>query len=694
MQLIDRYPENYIIFNFSHQIDAMVFIPDYVKKDPYLMPYASTITGRLRKAHAREQALLAGQGKLAGQDKLAGFAMGHHHFGLHKDNGSWRLREWAPNATAIFVVGEFSAWAPAADFAMTNLGGGQWELILPADLLSHGTLYKLHMCWEGGSGDRIPAWANRVVQDPVTHIFNAQVWDPPAPYHWKCDQPAKQPDCIKIYEAHVGMATEEYKVGSWDEFRTQRLPRIAKAGYNVLQMMAVQEHPYYGSFGYHVSSFFAASSRFGTPEELKALIDDAHGLGMHVVVDIVHSHAVKNEVEGISRYDGSSYQFFHDGPRGDHPAWDSRCFNYSKDEVLHFLLSNCRFWLEEFRFDGFRFDGVTSMLYLDHGLGTNFVSYEQYFDLNQDEDALVYLYLANKLIHEINPAAITIAEEMSGMPGLAVPVKLGGIGFDFRLAMGVPDFWIKTIKEKKLEFWHVGDIFHRLTAKRAEEKTIHYAESHDQALVGDKTIIFWLMDKEMYFDMHISSQNLVVDNGMALHRMIRLITFCTAGNGYLNFMGNEFGHPEWIDFPRESNNWSFHYARRQWSLADHPELKYRLLADFDRDMLCLCDKTPVFHGGDIRLIHEHISDQVIVFCRGDLVFVFNFSPFRSYEGYVVNHLPAGVYSVVLNTDSTRFGGVGRLDESMDYVASDSDHSGKTSMRIYIPSLSGFVIKKK
>ncbi len=626
--------------------------------------------------------------------KLSDFAIGHHYFGLHRDGNSWVMREWAPNATAVFVIGEFSAWVPSVDFSMTRLEGGKWEINIPEGLLSHGDLYKLHICWNGGSGDRIPAWAKRVVQDPVTHIFNAQVWDPPNPYVWKNTQMVVQPDCPCIYEAHVGMATEEYKVGSWEEFRMHQLPRIANAGYNVIQLMAVQEHPYYGSFGYHVSSFFAPSGRFGTPEELKALVDDAHKLGMHVVMDIVHSHAVKNEVEGISRYDGTYYQFFHDGPRGDHPAWDSRCFDYSKDEVLHFLLSNCRYWLEEFRFDGFRFDGVTSMLYLDHGLGTDFVSYNQYYNLNQDEDAIVYLYLANKLIHEFSPGAISIAEEMSGMPGLAVPVKLGGIGFDYRLAMGVPDFWIRNIKEKKLEFWHVGELFHQLTSKRAEEKTIHYAESHDQAMVGDKTIIFWLMDKDMYFDMHTHSRNIVVDNGMALHKIIRLITFSTAGNGYLNFMGNEFGHPEWIDFPREANNWSYHYARRQWSLVDNPDLKYHLLAKFDKNMISLCPEAGIFRHTEVKLLHEHVADQVLAFARGNLVFIFNFSHFRSYEGYAINHLARGKYSVVLNTDAKLYGGMGRLDESMQYNTIEIDDNGKSCLQIYIPSLSGIVLKKQ
>ncbi len=654
-----------------------MYIPDYVRKDSYLMPHAKTISGRLRKAYNKEKELTGDAGS------ISSFAMGHHYYGLHLVDGRWVFREWAPNATRIYLLAGLNSWKREEEFAFNSTGDGNWELTLPSDLLGHMDIYRLLICWEGGEGERIPAWARRVVQDPASLIFNAQVWDPPHPYEWKNRQAVGRAGSPIIYEAHPGMATEDYRVGSWEEFRINVLPRIEKAGYNTIQLMAVQEHPFYGSFGYHVSSLFAPSSRFGTPDDLRALIDDAHGRGIRVIMDIVHSHAVKNEVEGISRYDGTYYQFFHDGPRGEHPAWDSRCFDYGKPGVIHFLLSNCRYWLEEFCFDGFRFDGVTSMIYLDHGLGSDFTSYEQYFNLNQDEDAIVYLFLANKVIHEFRPGAVTVAEEMSGMPGLAAPESLGGIGFDYRLAMGVPDFWIRTIKEKKVEFWHVGEIFHQLKSKRPEESTVHYAESHDQALVGDKSIIFWLIDREMYSGMRKDHSNLVVDNGIALHKMIRLISFATAGNGYLNFMGNEFGHPEWIDFPNEHNNWSYHYARRQWSLADNHDLKYHLLADFDRKMVDLMVSGRVLEDQEISLYSEHVSDQVLAFGRAGLIFIFNFSPFNSYTSYKLN-LPDGDYSVVLNTDSKLFGGHGRLDEGIVYKGD------KDGLLMYLPSLSGIV----
>jgi len=625
---------------------------------------------------------------------LSDFATGHLYFGLHRTEIGWVMREWAPNATSIYLIGDFNGWQKNDSWSLSKLKNGIWELQLPAGGIHHGEFYKLLISWKNGHGERIPAWTTRVVQDTNTMIFSAQVWHPENPYQWKISNYKVPKRAPLIYEAHIGMATEELKVGSIREFIDNIIPRIADSGYNTIQLMAIQEHPYYGSFGYHVSSFFAVSSRFGTPEELKELIDAAHKHDIAVIMDLVHSHAVKNEIEGLNRFDGTLYQYFHSGARRNHPAWDSLVFNYSKNEVLHFLLSNCKFWLDEYHFDGFRFDGVTSMLYLDHGLSKDFVNYQMYYDGNQDEDAITYIMLANKLIHEIRPDSITVAEEMSGMPGTASSLEDGGLGFDYRLAMGTPDYWIKVIKEIPDEQWDVNNLFYELSRKRHDEKTIGYAESHDQALVGDKTIVFRLMDKEIYFNMDKSRPNLVVDRAMALHKMIRLMTIATAGNGYLNFMGNEFGHPEWIDFPREGNNWSYHYARRQWSLVDNKQLKYHYLGDFDKAMLKVIAEYNILGISEIYLLHENKPDQVIAFKRGDLVFVFNFNPGRSFQDYAFQIEP-GKYSIVLDTDSLIYGGNGLVDEKMIYYTTLLDHKmhNNNFLKIYIPSRTGLIFKK-
>ena len=662
-----------------------------IKHDPWLEPFKGAIEGRHNDVINKERELTQACGS------LTEFANAHEYFGLHRtQRGGWVFREWAPGATAITLVGDFSNWKPMKKFELRRLPGsdGVWETRLRPSDIHHGQHYKMIVEWPGGSGERIPAYARRVVQDENTKLFSAQVWAPEHPYEWKIEKFEPDTRPLMIYECHIGMAQQREGVGTYREFRENVLPRIAADGYNAIQIMAIQEHPYYGSFGYHVSSFFAASSRFGTPEELKELIDAAHERGIAVIMDIVHSHAVKNEVEGLGRLDGTYNQYFYGDGRREHPAWDSLCFDYGKNEVLHFLLSNCKYWLEEFRFDGFRFDGVTSMLYYSHGLGQAFGSYDDYYNGGQDTNAITYLTLANLLIHQVNPRAITIAEEMSGMPGLAIPFKDGGIGFDYRMAMGIPDYWIKLLKEKRDEDWHPTSIFWELTNRRADEKTVSYVESHDQALVGDKTVIFRLIDKEMYWHMMVGDNDMTVARGMELHKMLRLVTAATINGGYLNFMGNEWGHPEWIDFPREGNGWSYKYARRQWELVDRDDLKYKYLNAFDNAMVELIGGTYNFQALPVVKLWEKDDDQVLAFRRGNLVFVFNFSPSRSFTDYGVLTEP-GEYNVVLSSDSPRFGGYGNIDESVaHFTVPDPLYSplGLGWLKLYLPARSAQVLK--
>jgi 1,4-alpha-glucan branching enzyme len=652
--------------------------------DPWLAPYQGALDHRTWVFKHQLQRILAGG------VSLGDFALAHDYFGLHLVGDEWVLRERAPNATRIVLIGDFSEWKAQSRNEFVRLSDGIWELRVPRECLSHGMHYKMLVFWEEYGqeccGERIPAFCRRVVQDPATLAFSAQVWLPEKPYNWKHGNFKVADRAPRIYEAHVGMATEQSKVSSYREFTEQVLPRIARAGYNTIQLMAVQEHPYYGSFGYQVSNFFAPSSRFGPPEDLMALIDAAHGMGIAVIMDIVHSHAVKNEVEGLSRLDGSYSLYFHDGARGEHPAWNTRLFDYGKMETLHFLLSNCRYWLDVFKFDGFRFDGVTSMIYRDHGLGSSVASYDHYFCGNVDEDAVAYLALANKLIHQLRPDSITIAEEVSGMPGLAAPQEHQGVGFNYRLAMGVPDYWIKLLKHVRDEDWNVAEIWRELAARRAEERTIGYCESHDQALVGDKTIIFWLADKEMYWHMQVHDQNLIIDRAIALHKIIRLLTLGTAGNGYLTFIGNEFGHPEWVDFPREGNGWSYKYARRQWSLRDNADLKYRYMADFDRAMMNFAERHRVLEYEWPHKSYEHVADMVLAFERAGLIFIFNLHPHNSYEGRWIP-AKAGKYKVCLSTDSPEFGGHDRVNETLVYEASEV--SG--GVQIYVPSRTAMVL---
>lgn len=656
--------------------------PVPLNSDPWLAPFREKLQERSRRAVATVKRLTGGK------STLAEFASGHEYFGLHFRDGEWVFREWAPNAARITLFGDFSDWRKLPEYRLNRLEHGVWELRLPAETLRHGMHYLLFMEWPGGSGDRIPAYARCVDQDKETGLFAATVWRPEQPYVFRHASPPA-PAAPLIYESHVGMAQEEPKVGSFDEYREKILPKIAASGYNTIQLMAVMGHPYYGSFGYHVANFFAIASRFGTPDEFKALVDAAHGCGLRVIIDLVHSHAVKNEVEGLAKFDGTRYAYFHEGSRGEHSGWDSLCFNYAKPEVLHFLLSNCRFYLDEYRVDGFRFDGVTSMMYLHHGLGKTFTGYDDYFGGDVDEDALTYLALANRVIHEVRPDALTVAEDVSGMPGLAAPASGGGIGFDCRMAMGVTDMWFKLFDLPDQD-WNMFYLFHELTNRRRDERSISYVESHDQAIVGGKTAIFRLADAAMYDAMHAGSQNLAVDRAIALHKMIRLATAAAAGHGYLNFMGNEFGHPEWIDFPREGNGWSLQHARRQWSLADEPGLRYHFLRDFDRAMLEMLNRNPEFFRRRVQTVRIDDCGKVLIFERDDCYFCFNFHPENSYFDYGFEVLP-GEFETVLDSDAPEFGGFSRRAPEQRYW-SRQGQSG-AFITLYLPSRTALVLKR-
>lgn len=651
--------------------------------NPQLEPFSGDIDLRMHLYRSTKKRILS-----EGQS-LNDFANAHLYFGFHHVDGGWYYREWAPSAYQLYLEGDFNGWNQTSH-PLTNLGNGSWELYLPGDnALWDGCKVKTVVDANLTRAEHIPLYARRVVQNKQTITFECEVVDDRKTFPWT-DKDFVGEDELYIYEAHVGMAQEEGKVSSYREFADYILPRIHKAGYNTVQLMAIMEHPYYGSFGYQVSNFFAASSWFGRPEELKYLVNKAHAMGIRVLLDVVHSHAVKNTAEGINMFDGTTWQFFHDGPKGDHPAWGTKCFDYGKTGVIHFLLSNLKFWMTEYHFDGFRFDGVTSMLYHDHALGTDFTSDGKYFSYNTDTDAVTYLQLANELIRQVNPKAITIAEDMSGMPGMCLPIADGGIGFDYRLGMGLPDMWVKAVKIQD-EFWDINQMWGSMCLRRPGEKTVAYVESHDQALVGDQTMIFRLAGANMYTDMNKDCHNPVIDRAIALHKMIRLFTLSGGGEAYLNFMGNEFGHPEWIDFPREGNGWSFHYCRRQWSLKDNGMLKYQWLGDFDEDMVHLTKENRIFDQRMADLLLMKAPEQTLAYYRHGLVFVFNFHFGNSLNNVLVPVRQPGEYTVVLSTDDEKYGGFGNVAKKT-YATKRFD--GRDYIELYIPARTGFVLKEK
>ena len=649
--------------------------------NPQLQSFAWDIDYRM-ELYRNAKSRLLGEGQT-----LNDFANAHDYYGIHHLENGWVYREWAPSAYQLYLEGEFNNWNQTSH-PLTNVGDGNWEIYLGEEELWEGCKVKTVVDANMTRTEHLPLYIRRVVQNKTNNSFEAEVVDDRKVFNWT-DGSFKGEERMYIYEAHVGMAQEEGKVGTYREFADYTLPHVKQAGYNTIQLMAIMEHPYYGSFGYQVSNFFAASSWFGKPEDLKYLVNKAHEMGIRVLLDVVHSHAVKNTAEGINMFDGTEWQFFHAGEKGDHPAWGTKCFDYGRTGVLHFLLSNLKFWMTEYHFDGFRFDGVTSMLYHDHGLGTDFNSNDKYFSYNTHTDAITYLQLANELIRQVNPNAVTIAEDMSGMPGMALPIEDGGIGFDYRLGMGLPDMWIKAVKGQD-EFWDINKMWGEMCMRRPGENTIAYVESHDQALVGDKTMIFRLADAAMYTDMNKDCRNAVIDRAIALHKMIRLFTLAGGGEGYLNFMGNEFGHPEWIDFPREGNGWSFHYCRRQWSLKNNGFLKYQWLNDFDEDMVKLTKDADMFaqRMGDLRLMKG--PEQTMVFSRGGLLFAFNFHYARSLTNVLVPVSRKAKYTVELSSDDEKYGGWDQIAHQ-DYFTKTFD--GQEYVELYLPARTCVVFKE-
>jgi len=667
--------------------------PVLVKEDLWLEPAEQEIIDRINRYHTRLNEIQKCYGG------MARFASAYEYLGINYDRKrkGWLYREWAPGAQDIYLFGDFNDWQRYSH-RLTPDASGIWELFLPDnqyhDRFVHQGKVKIMVHSDLGWQERIPAYIRRVTQDPVTKDFCGQIWSPPEPFDWEGDSFRRDPAIPPvIYECHPGMAMEREGVGTFEEFTRYLIPYIKNAGYNTIQLMAVAEHPYYGSFGYHVSNFYAVSSRFGTPEELKYLVKTAHEQGMAVIMDLVHSHTVKNTNEGLNLFDGTDHQYFHPGERGNHPHWDSKCFNYGKTEVLQFLLSNIRFWLREFHFDGFRFDGVTSMMYFDHGFREVW-DLEGYFKAGVEWDALTYLQLANTLAHKIKPGIITIAEDVSGMPGLCRPISTGGIGFDYRLAMAIPDHWIKLLKDRSDEDWNMGELWNLLCNRLPGVGTVAYCESHDQAMVGDQTIAFRLMQSEIYFRMSKEEESIVIDRGIALHKMIRLITITLGGQAWLNFMGNEFGHPDWIDFPREGNNWSYQYARRQWSLVENRDLKFHYLAAFDKAMLELVEEYGLLKINYGTLISIDEENKTIVYEKGGLIFVFNFHPSRSIPGYGFRVTEPGDYHVILNTDHPRFGGSGRIDESRDHTTLFREESQSHQLMVYNTNRTAIVLQRR
>ena len=669
---------------------------ELLNQDLYLRPHEHKIRERLNTYNHILQTITE-------TDKdLLTFAHSYNTMGLHLNNNNDVIyKEYAPNAKSISLFGEFNNWN-RNEYIGQKDKNGLWTITIPnkngSCPIKHNTKLKANVCLADciTKVDRNPIWSRYLIQNKDSYLYDTVFWNPPKPYEWKSKQFMQRKRSLRIYEAHVGMSSLDCKVSTYREFADTVIPRIKNTGYNAIQLMAIMEHVDYASFGYHVTNFFAIASRSGTPDDLKYLIDVAHQNDLIVLIDIVHSHASCNQSDGISNWDGTDYLYFHSGSRGKHDLWDSRLFNYSNYETLRLLLSNCAFYQEEYHFDGFRFDGVTSILYKHHGIGYGFTgNYNEYFNDQFDLDGGVYTMLANYLIHLINPNAITIAEDVSGMPGLCRPIDEGGFGFDYRLNMSIADKWIHIMRNIRDEHWDMGNITYTLTNRRNNEKHVGYCESHDQSIVGDKTLSMWLFDKELYWNMSVlSEETLVINRGICLHKMIRLITFALGGEAYLNFMGNEFGHPEWVDFPRPGNNFSYEHCRRRWDLVDDKLLRYRFLYKWDCVMNNLDEVFCFLPSQQYHVSCKDEETKVIVFEKGDLLFVFNFNISKCFEHYKVGTPWRTPHIIIVDSDESRFMGKDRLTyghENFFPCMHDSYQGRPNYIQLYVPNRTCMVL---
>jgi len=673
----------------SAEISLDIDFPVSPLQDSELMDYAGFFSRRIELFSQEIQRLRNEWGSLAAYAGL------HRELGMHKTERDgkryWRFREWAPAANSLYLAMDRVNFARRYEYRFARTDDPMlWELFVPAEELPHGTYYELHVASSRTRGHvrRVPAFAVWVEQNRDNeNQWCARVWDPPEAYAFRYPQPPRSL-FPRIYEAHVGIAQSVLgkrakQFGTYRHFAEKVLPRIQKGGYTAVQLMGIPEHPLYKSFGYQVSGYFAPSSRFGTPDDFKYLVDEAHRLGLAVILDITHSHACPNTEQGLARYDTSRYFF-----RELKTQWDTVSFDYSQERTRRFLLSNCRYWLEEFRIDGFRFDAVGNMIYLDHGLDDDFSHVGRCFfgkdgKNRLDENGVLYLSLANTLVHELAPHAVTIAEEFSGAPGMSCAPENAGLGFDYRFAMGLPDFWAKFIEEGRT----MGQMWHELNNRRHYDKTISYTECHDQCINGDDAFIWRMIKEDMYEHMSVFSDSWKCSRGMALHKLTRFVTLATAGQGWLNFMGNEFGHPEWID--------SEDYDHRQWHLAETTHLKYSKLDAFDRNMLKLVREYPEQFKRGPRFRHIHEEDRLLAFERGTLLFVFNF-----HELLAQNHLALmvtpGKYTEIFSSDELAYAGYGNLSTRAPSEHFSDPASGMCEQRItlYMPPLTGLALLRR
>jgi len=581
-----------------------------------------------------------------------------------------RFTVWAPDAMEVQVTGDFSGWDGSQNPMQPIGSSGVWQAFVPG--VGSGAGYKYMI--RGGDGvwrdkadplafhaETPPATASRVFE--TTHEWDDDEW---MAQRARSGRPDRQP--MSVYEVHLGSWKKHFGGGSYsyDELADNLASYVSEMGFTHVEFLPVMEHPFGGSWGYQVTSYYAPTARFGDPDGFRRLVDALHNAGIGVIVDWVPAHFPKDAF-ALARFDGTSLYEDPNPSRGEHPDWGTYVFNFGRKEVRNFLVANALFWLEEFHIDGLRVDAVASMLYLDYSRKVGEWS-PNYYGGRENLEAVSFLQEMNATVYKRVPGAITVAEESTAWPGVTKPTEQDGLGFGFKWNMG----WMHD---------SLGYVAH---------DPVHRSHHHDQMTFS---LVYAFSEN---YVLPISHDEVVHGKGSLLRKMpgdrwqqlanVRAyLSFQWAHPGkQLIFMGTEFAQEsEWAE-SRELD----------WWLLEHPE--HEGVRALVRDLNAVYASTPALWTQDTEgsgfawLDANDANHNVFAFVRWDtdgspLVCVTNFAAIP-HESYRLGLPKAGEWAEVINTDAEVYGGSG-VGNLGTVTAHDEPYDGKpASATLRVPPL--------
>jgi 1,4-alpha-glucan branching enzyme len=552
--------------------------------------------------------------------------------GGHLEADGARFRVWAPNASAVAIVGEPSDWQQGVPLTPSN--SGVWEGFVAG--ATRGQRYKYRITDAGGGiQEKADPFAFATEHPPATASV---LWD--LEYEWgdeawssaRADR-APHVEPMSIYEVHLGSWR---RPASYRGIAPALADHVERLGFTHVELMPVMEHPFYGSWGYQTTGFFAPTARYGTPQDLMYLIDYLHQRGIGVILDWVPAH-FPDDPHGLARFDGTPL-FEHADPRqGRHPDWGSLIFNYGRHEVRSFLLSSACFWLERYHADGLRIDAVASMLYLDYSRPAG-EWIPNRFGGRENLGAIELLRHLNRAVHDRVPGALTFAEESTGWPGVTSRPEEGGLGFDFKWDMGWMHDTLQHFSRDPIHRrHHLDELTFRALYRGSEEYLLPL--SHDEVVHGKGSLLSKLPGDDW--------------QRFATLRTLLGYQYATPGKQLL-FMGTELAPP---------TEWS-HDGELDWRLETEPERAG--LAQWLADLNGLHREEPALHHdsggeGEFEWVDVNTSDSVVTFLRHGagrpVLAVVNLTPVVR-SGYRVGIPQGGRWSELLNSDATHYGGSG------------------------------------